>query len=295
MYISPIGQDTNDVTNTTAAGTASGDFAACLDGQDDSLSAIFQEAANTYGVPISLLTAMAKQESNFQADATSRSGAMGIMQLMPATASYFGVEDPYDPKENIMAGAKYISQLLDKYNGDTSLALAAYNAGSGNVSKYGGIPPFKETQNYVAKILGYMEEGVTLPDGSRTAAGTAASGSGADPASTGGISGAGTAAGGSGSLSAAEAGSSSPLEDLLDRFFSYNDYLRFLDLFLKNLDEFTAAGGSSHDKDAANAGSDAAAATTQAVLAERSDASPYQGIRYSQSVLRLLTERPERL
>ena len=123
---------------------------------DEELRQIFKEASETYGVPENLLVAMAKQESNFQADATSSSGAMGIMQLMPATAEALGCENPYDARENIMAGAKYISQLLDRYNGDTSLALAAYNAGSGNVAKYGGIPPFAETQNYVEKVLGFM-------------------------------------------------------------------------------------------------------------------------------------------
>ena len=80
---------------------------------------------------------------------------MGIMQLMPATASSLGVSNAYDARENILGGAKYISQLLQQYQGDTSLALAAYNAGSNNVNKYGGIPPFTETQNYVSKVLGY--------------------------------------------------------------------------------------------------------------------------------------------
>lgn len=124
-------------------------------GCPDSLTSYFEEAADTYGVDVNLLKSIAKTESNFQADATSKAGAMGIMQLMPSTASSLGVTNAYDARENILGCAKYISQLLSQYGGDTSLALAAYNAGSGNVAKYGGIPPFTETQNYVTKVLGY--------------------------------------------------------------------------------------------------------------------------------------------
>lgn len=126
-----------------------------------SLDTIFEKAAKTYDVPVSLLKAMAKTESNFNPKAVSSAGAKGVMQLMPATAKALGVTDAFDPEQNIMGGAKYISQMLERYDGNTSLALAAYNAGSGNVKKYGGIPPFKETQNYVKKVMRYAGENLT--------------------------------------------------------------------------------------------------------------------------------------
>lgn len=119
------------------------------------LDAIFDEASSKYGVDAKFLKAIAKCESDFSTECTSRSGAMGIMQLMPQTAASLGVTNAYDPYQNIMGGARYISEKLAQYNGDKSLALAAYNAGSGNVAKYGGIPPFKETQNYIAKVMAY--------------------------------------------------------------------------------------------------------------------------------------------
>lgn len=118
--------------------------------------AYFNEASATYGVSTSILKSIAKAESNFNPSAVSKAGAIGIMQLMPSTAASLGVSNSYDARENIMGGAKYISQLLSRYQGNISLALAAYNAGTGNVDKYGGIPPFTETQNYVQKVLSYM-------------------------------------------------------------------------------------------------------------------------------------------
>lgn len=125
---------------------------------------IFQEAADKYNVPVELLKAIGKAESDFDANAVSSCGAQGVMQLMPATASSLGVTNPFDAEQNIMGGSKYISQLIDKYDGDVKLALAAYNAGSGNVAKYGGIPPFKETQNYVEKVMKYAGESISTPN-----------------------------------------------------------------------------------------------------------------------------------
>ena len=119
------------------------------------LDPIFEEAAAKYGVNADLLKAIGKAESGFNASAVSSAGAIGVMQLMPATAQSLGVSNPYNARENIMGGAKYISRLLDKYDGNVRLALAAYNAGPGNVDKYGGIPPFEETQNYVKRVMEY--------------------------------------------------------------------------------------------------------------------------------------------
>lgn len=142
-----------------------------MEGGQTTLKAIFEEAALKYDVPYDFLVAVAKTESNFRTEATSGKGAQGIMQLMPATAKELGVTDAYDVKQNIMAGAKYLGAHLKAFKGDKDLAAAAYNAGGGAVRKYGGIPPYSETQNYVKTIHRYMKQGVTVPDRTVTVAG----------------------------------------------------------------------------------------------------------------------------
>ena len=142
-------------SNDSSASTQTTSSASTVSSPQD-YEAYFKEASETYGVATSILKSIAKAESNFNPSAVSKAGAIGIMQLMPSTAASLGVSNSYDARENIMGGAKYISQLLSRYQGNISLALAAYNAGTGNVDKYGGIPPFTETQNYVQKVLSYM-------------------------------------------------------------------------------------------------------------------------------------------
>lgn len=115
----------------------------------------FKKAAKKYNVSESLLKAIAKAESNFNAKDVSSAGAIGVMQLMPATAEGLGVSDPYDPEQNIMGGAKCIAQKLKEFNGDERLALAAYNAGSGAVKRYGGVPSYCKT--YVNRVQSYKK------------------------------------------------------------------------------------------------------------------------------------------
>ena len=113
---------------------------------------IIQQAAQQHGVSEGLIKAVMHTESGFNVNARSPVGAQGLMQLMPATARRFNVSNAYDPHENIMAGAKYLAWLLKRFNGNTTLALAGYNAGEGNIAKYGGVPPFRETQDYIRRV-----------------------------------------------------------------------------------------------------------------------------------------------
>ncbi len=148
----------NVLDGVKAAGTAE----KTVSGTANTLDSIFKKAASTYGIPEKILKAVAKTESDFQVTAVSKAGAMGIMQLMPATAKELGVSDPFNPEQNIMGGAKLLASNLKEFGGDLKLALAAYNAGSGAVRKYDGIPPYEETQNYVKKIMGDLENDAAI-------------------------------------------------------------------------------------------------------------------------------------
>jgi soluble lytic murein transglycosylase-like protein len=148
-------QGTTATTGTapaTATGTTLGG------GAPTQYDAPITAAATKYGIDPALLKGLIRQESNFNPSARSGAGAQGLTQLMPGTAVSLGVTDATDPAQAIDGGAKYLKAQLDRFGGDASKALAAYNAGPGAVAKYGGVPPYAETQNYVTKVLGYAAE-----------------------------------------------------------------------------------------------------------------------------------------
>lgn len=164
----------SEIQTTAARKTETSNGVAATSGTTGMLSAngtltttlddIFRRASEKYGVSYEYLVAVAKAESDFNPNCVSSAGAKGIMQIMPEEAKGLGISDVFDPEQNIMGAAKLLAAHLEKFNGDTTLAAAAYNAGSGRVKQYGGVPPFKETQNYVKKIVAYMKESVKVPD-----------------------------------------------------------------------------------------------------------------------------------
>jgi len=114
-----------------------------------------REASRIHGVSFPLLKAIMKAESDFNPKAVSKKGAKGLMQIMPSNFKILGIQDPFNPRENVMGGALYLRQMLDRFKGKIHLALAAYNAGPDSVNRSGGIPPIRETEDYVNKVMEY--------------------------------------------------------------------------------------------------------------------------------------------
>jgi soluble lytic murein transglycosylase-like protein len=141
-----------------SAATAPTTVPASVAGDSTQYDALIQSAAVRNGVDPALLKALIRAESNFDPNAGSPAGAQGLTQLMPGTAAGLGVTDVHDPAQAIEGGAKYLRSQLDAFAGDETKALAAYNAGPGAVTRYGGVPPYAETQQYVQRVLGYAAE-----------------------------------------------------------------------------------------------------------------------------------------
>jgi soluble lytic murein transglycosylase len=119
---------------------------------------IIHKASKRYGVDVSLIKAVIKAESDFNQHAVSNKGAQGLMQLMPGTAEAMDVEDPFDARDNIHGGTRYLSLMLERFNKDMRLALAAYNAGPERVAEYRGVPPYQETKTFIDRVLGYYKQ-----------------------------------------------------------------------------------------------------------------------------------------
>jgi soluble lytic murein transglycosylase-like protein len=144
-------QQLQSATSQLGVAASPGGTSTPFDGQIDT-------AAQKYGIDPALLKGLIKQESGFNPNAGSPAGAQGLTQLMPGTASSLGCTNPHDPAQAIDAGARYLRQQLDTFGGDVRKALAAYNAGPGAVQRYGGVPPYAETQNYVQKVMAYADQ-----------------------------------------------------------------------------------------------------------------------------------------
>lgn len=125
--------------------------------QDKDIKSLVEKYATENNIDKNLVDAVIKTESNYDKNAVSHAGALGLMQLMPMTAQSLGVEDPFDPEQNISGGTKYLKSLINRYN-SVELGLAAYNAGPASVNKYGGVPPYEETRNYIRKVMEFQND-----------------------------------------------------------------------------------------------------------------------------------------